>query len=235
MTKLHTILVPGWVSSLILAAVLGAPSAHAQTATSPPAPATSAAPPGAAPPIEVNGVKYDTVVEVAGQRLVLNGAGTRYKAIFKVYTAGLYLNAKAATPEAVLANTGPKRMHIQMLRDIDGEELGKLFTKGMEQNATREEFGRAINGVLRMSEIFVQKKKLVTGESFGVDYIPGTGTVIFVNGKVMPGDPIKEAEFFNTLLKIWLGKSPADSGLKTDLLGGRAATPSTRNAVGSGR
>ncbi len=227
--------VPGarLASSLILAAVLGAPAAHAQTATPATAPSATAA--NAPPAMEVNGVKYEGTSEVAGQKLVLNGAGTRYKAIFKVYTAGLYLTAKATTPEAVLANTGPKRMHIQMLRDIDGEELGKLFTKGMEQNATREEFGRAINGVLRMSEIFVQKKKLVTGESFGVDYIPGTGTVIFVNGKVMPGDPIKEAEFFNTLLKIWLGKSPADSGLKTDLLGGRAATTSTRNAVGSGR
>ncbi|WP_420541800.1 chalcone isomerase family protein [Roseateles chitosanitabidus] len=173
-----------------------------------------------AAPVELAGVKYPATVEVAGQKLGLNGAGIRYKAIFKVYTAGLYMNAKATTPEAILANTGPKRMHIQMLRDIDGEELGKLFTKGMEQNTTRDEFGRSINGVLRMSEIFVQKKKLKSGESFGVDYIPGTGTVIFVNGAVVPGEPIKEPEFFNALLKIWIGKSPADNSLKTALMGG---------------
>ena len=180
-------------------------------------PATAEAP---AAPVELAGVKYPANVEVAGQKLVLNGAGIRYKAIFKVYTAGLYLNAKATTPDAILANTGPKRMHIQMLRDIDGEELGKLFTKGMEQNTSREEFGRSINGVLRMSEIFVQKKKLKSGESFGVDFIPGTGTVIFVNGAVVPGEAIKEPEFFNALLKIWIGKSPADNGLKSALLGG---------------
>lgn len=72
-----------------------------------------------------------------------------------------------------------------------------------------------------MSEIFVQKKKLNTGESFGVDYIPGTGTVVFVNGKPMPGEAIKEPAFFNLLLKIWLGKSPADNSLKTALLGGK--------------
>jgi hypothetical protein len=170
--------------------------------------------------IDVAGVKLDEAVDLHGSKLQLNGAGVRYKAIFKVYTAGLYMNAKATTPEAVLANTGPKRMHIQMLRDIDGEELGKLFTKGMEQNTSREEFGRSINGVLRMSEIFVQKKKLKSGESFGVDFIPGTGTVIFVNGAVVPGEAIKEPEFFNALLKIWIGKSPADNGLKSALLGG---------------
>lgn len=185
------------------------------------APAAPAAPAPVPHPIEVAGVKYDGQAEVAGQKLVLNGAGIRYKAIFKVYTAGLYLTARANTPDGVLANAGPKRLYIQMLRDIDGEELGKLFTKGMEQNATPAEFASAINGVLRMSEIFVQKKKLNTGESFGVDFIPGTGTVVFVNGKPMPGEPIKEAAFFNLLLKIWLGKSPADNGLKTALLGGK--------------
>lgn len=215
-------------AGVLAAAMLTSIAASAQSSP-------AAAPAAAAAPIEVAGVKYDGNVEVAGQKLQLNGAGIRYKAIFKVYTAGLYMNAKATTPEAVLANTGPKRIHIQMLRDIDGEELGKLFTKGMEQNATREEFGRSITGVLRMSEIFVQKKKLKTGESFGVDYIPGTGTVVFVNGQLIPGDPIKGEDFFNVLLKIWLGKSPADSDLKVALLGGAKAVASNRNAAGSGR
>ncbi len=218
----------------LAAAMLAPVGASAQST---PPTASSAAPAPAAPaPVELAGVKYDGTAEVAGQKLQLNGAGIRYKAIFKVYTAGLYLNAKATTPEAVLANNGPKRIHIQMLRDIDGEELGKLFTKGMEQNATREEFGRSISGVLRMSEIFVQKKKLKTGESFGVDYIPGTGTVVFVNGQLIPGEPIKGEDFFHMLLKIWLGKSPADSDLKVALLGGaKPAATSSRNAAGSNR
>lgn len=169
--------------------------------------------------VDVAGVKYDPSAEAGGQKLQLNGAGIRYKAVFKVYTAGLYLNAKAGTPEAVLANTGPKRLHIQMLRDIDGNELGKLFTKGMEENATREEFARAINGVLRIADIFAKKKKLASGESFSVEWLPGTGTVIYVNGAKVEGDAIKEAEFYNVLLKIWLGKSPADHQLKDALLG----------------
>ncbi|QPF72123.1 hypothetical protein G8A07_03710 [Roseateles sp. DAIF2] len=175
--------------------------------------------PALAQPVDVAGVKYEPTADVAGQKLQLNGAGIRYKAIFKVYTAGLYLNAKAGTPEAVLANTGPKRLHIQMLRDIDGNELGKLFTKGMEENATREEFARAITGVLRIAEIFAAKKKLSTGEHFSVEWIPGTGTVVYVNGARVAGEPIKEAEFFSVLLKIWLGKAPADALLKDALLG----------------
>lgn len=168
--------------------------------------------------VEVAGVKYETTAEVGGAKLQLNGAGIRYKAFFKVYTAGLYLAAKASSPEAVLGAAGAKRLHIQMLREIDGNELGKLFTKGMEDNSTREEFSKAINGVLRVAEIFSSKKRMSTGENFSIDWIPGAGTVVSVNGK-QHGEPIKEPEFYNVLLKIWLGKSPADEQLKDALLG----------------
>jgi len=172
---------------------------------------------------EVAGVKYDASLQLGGAKLQLNGAGIRYKAVFKVYTAGLYLNAKAATPEAVLANNGPRRMHIVMLRDIDANELGKLFIKGIEQNTSREEFGKAIPGTLRMGEIFAAKKKLVAGEFFSIDWLPAVGTAILVDGKPV-GEPIKEPEFFNALMKIWLGNSPADYQLKEALLGKERVT-----------
>lgn len=169
--------------------------------------------------VEVANVKYEPSADLAGQKLVLNGAGIRYKFVVKVYTAGLYLTHKANTTQEVLATPGPKRIHIQMLRDIDGNELGKLFTKGMEANAPREEFVKCINGVLKLSEVFASRKQLNTGDSFSVDYVPGVGSVLLLNGKSVMTDPIKEPEFFSALLRIWLGDKPADDGLKDALLG----------------
>lgn len=173
---------------------------------------------GTAQTTDVSGVKFPNTVQVGASRLLMNGAGVRYKLVFKVYAAALYLGDKASTPEAVLAAPGPRRLQIVMLRDIDGNELGKLFTKGMEQNAPREEFSRSISGILRMSEIFSTRKKLLAGESFAVEWLPGTGTVISVNGKP-EGAPVKEPEFYSALMKIWLGPVPADPQLKDALLG----------------
>jgi len=167
---------------------------------------------------DVAGVRYPAALALAGSTLQLNGAGIRYKAIFKVYTAGLYLGEKAATPEAVLAATGPKRLQVVMLREIDANELGKLFTRGMQDNSPREEFIKSIPGTVRMGEIFAAKKRLLPGESFSVDWLPDSGTLVRVNGKPM-GEPIREPEFFNGLMRIWLGKSPADHLLKDALLG----------------
>ena len=167
---------------------------------------------------DIAGIKFANTVQVGNASLRLNGAGVRYKVVFQVYAAALYLGEKVATPEAVLAAPGPRRLQIVMLRDIDGNELGKLFTKGMEQNAPREEFSKSIVGIMRMSDIFSNRKKLLAGESFAVEWLPGTGTVISVNGKP-EGVPVKEPEFYSALMKIWIGNSPADAQLKDALLG----------------
>ena len=180
---------------------------------------------GIAQTTEVAGVKFPNSVQVGTAKLQINGAGVRYKLVFKVYAAALYLGEKATTPEAVLAAPGPRRLQIVMLREIDGNELGKLFTKGMEQNAPREEFSKSITGILRMSDIFSNRKKLLAGDSFAVEWLPGTGTVISVNGKP-EGLPIKEPEFYSALMKIWLGTVPADPQLKEALLGKVPAAPS---------
>lgn len=88
----------------------------------------------------------------------------------------------------------------------------------MEQNAPRELLVKSIPGILRMSSIFSSHTRLLPGDSFGVDWVPGTGTLIIVNGK-QEGEPIKEPEFYVTLMNNWLGKSPVDAQLKQALLG----------------
>ena len=171
--------------------------------------------------VTVADVKYEPTQALGDSTVQLNGAGVRYKAVFKVYTAGLYLEKKASTPQEVASQRGPKRLSITMLREIDSTELGKLFSRGMEDNMDRAAFSRIVPGVLRMSQIFSDHKKLQAGDQFMIDWIPGTGTVITVKGKVQ-GEPFKEPEFFNALLGIWLGNLPADFKLKDALLGNPA-------------
>ena len=200
--KTHTQLLPSrFAATMALAWGLGLAQGPANAAT-----------------VDVAGVKLEDRITVNNTPLQLNGAGVRYKAVFKVYTAGLYLSAKADTPEAVLTAPGLKRMTITMLRDIDSTELGKLFSRGMEDNMERSAFSKLIPGVLRMSQVFSNHKVLKTGETFLIDWVPGTGTVLTIKGQV-EGEPFKEPEFFNALMRIWLGPKPADWLLKDALLG----------------
>ena len=168
--------------------------------------------------LDIHGVKLEDKTQLSGSTLELNGAGTRYKAIFKVYVAGLYLGKPAATLDEVINQPGPKRMTITMLRTIDSKELGKLLTRGMEDNVDKASMSKLIPGLLRMGEIFAAQKPLVEGDNFLIDWVPGTGSVITVKGQIQ-GEPFKEPEFFKALMSIWLGHTPADFKLKEALLG----------------
>ena len=166
----------------------------------------------------VAGVKYEPSISLGGKTLQLNGAGVRIRAIFRVYAAGLYTVNKATKNEDVLRADQPTRMHLVALRDVSGDDFGKLFTRAMEANASREEFSKSINSVIRMGQIFADARQFAKGDIIILDFLPGSGTVVTHKGKQL-GDAFKEPEFHSLLMKIWFGPKPVDEALRGALLG----------------
>ena len=168
--------------------------------------------------IDIAGVKVEDHATVGGTKLQLNGAGIRFKGPFKVYVAELFTTKKVTSWEELLAAPGPKRLTLVMTREVEAGPFGKLLTRGMEDNNPKSEMSKLVPGLIRMSEIFTTQKVLVPGAVIHTDWIPGTGMVVTVNGKVQ-GEPFKEPEFFKALMGIWLGAQPAYWKLKDNLLG----------------
>ena len=158
---------------------------------------------------------------VQGTPLVLQGAGTRYRAIFKVYDMALYLPRKVLTAEEVLATTGPMRLQFVAQRDIPGTDLGLSFIKGLSSNATPDQVRRHTPASNRLVEIFSGRAKLASGDTFAMEFVPGKGTTFFIQGQPQ-GAPVGDAEYFGMILRIWLGQSPADPMLKEALVGAGA-------------
>jgi Chalcone isomerase-like len=173
--------------------------------------------------VEVNGVKLEDSVKVGGKDLVLNGAGARIKAVFKVYALGLYLQDKKTTVADVLAQPGPKRFKIVMLRELSGEEFGQAFLTGINKNLEKDEKTKFVNQLLKLGETFEGAPGLKKGDVIVGDWVPGTGTTFTLNGKPMVDTPLPDGQFYNALLRIWLGDKPADPILKPLLLGEKPA------------
>lgn len=167
---------------------------------------------------ELHGVKIEDTITVAGTKLQLNGAGTRYKGPFKVYVGDLYTTKKVGSLEELIAAPGPKRLTMVFLREIEAGPFGKLLTRGVEDNVPRNEMSKLVPGLIRMGDIFTVNKVLVPGDIITLDWIPGTGMVITAKGKVQ-GEPFKEPEFFKAIMAIWFGPVPADFKLKDAMLG----------------
>lgn len=162
--------------------------------------------------------KFEPIVQVQGAGLQLNGAGTRYKTIFKVYDMALYTAKPVHTADALVALEGPKRLQFVALRELPGTDLGRLFIKGLSENSPKEAVQKHTLSSTRLIEIFSGKSKLMPGETFAMEFVPGKGTQFYIQGQAQ-GAPVGDAEFFGMVLKIWVGSSPADSGLKDSLLG----------------
>ena len=165
---------------------------------------------------EVGGVKLDERTMLGGQDVVLNGAGVRTRAIFKVYVGSLYLPEKAANVEAVLARA-PRRVQLNLLRNLSADQLVDALVDGLKEN----------NSAAELDAVKPQVDELVRiMKSFGEAKEGSVVTLVFVVGVLcfaldgasrgsVPGEPFNRA-----LLRIWLGEHPVQADLKKAMLGG---------------
>ena len=166
--------------------------------------------------IEVAGVKVDDKASVGGQELVLNGAGVRTRAIFKVYVGSLYVPVKAADLNAVLAK-GPRRIQMNVLRNLTSDQLVDALVDGLKENNSADELnavktqqGELVATMKSLGD--VKEKDVVT-----LDFVDGA-TKIGLNGAAK-GSIAGEA-FNRALTKVWLGDHPVQPDLKKAMLGG---------------
>jgi len=165
---------------------------------------------------EVGGVKLDDKASVGGQELVLNGAGVRTKVFIKVYVASLYLPAKTTTPAAVLEK-GPRRIQMNLLRDLTPDQLVDALVDGLKDNNTPAELAAVKAQTDQMVSIMKGFGPVKEKDVVALDFVDG-GTRISLNGAAkgtIPGDAFNKA-----LTKVWLGDNPVQSDLKKAMLGG---------------
>ena len=174
--------------------------------------------PRAASALELHGVDVPASVQLGGRALPLNGAGTRYFLIFKVYVAELYLPQRTRFAADAVGMSWPKLMRLVMLRDVSGKELGDKLTEDIQNNIDPADFAGMITGLARMGGLFAERHELHAGDVVELADVPGHGMTISING-TSAGAPYTEPGFFNNMLRIWLGPRPAERRLKRALLG----------------
>ncbi len=167
---------------------------------------------------EVAGVMLADKVSIGGQALVLNGTGVFSKFFFKIYVGSLYLPQKAGDVAGVLAN-GPRRIQMNLLRDLSAGQLVGALVGGLEANNSPAEMAVVkapaddlVRIMMRFRDVDMKQADVLT-----MDFVDG-GTKVALNGEaiiVIPGEAFNHA-----LTRIWLGDKPAHRGLKKALLGG---------------
>ena len=164
--------------------------------------------------VEQNGALFATESSADGESLVLTGTGVaRYRVIFTVYAAGLYLPEQ--TPEnAILAPDTPRRLEIEYFHTIAASDIIKAANTKLETQLSAAELERLRPAIARFHALY---QGVEAGDRYHMDYQPGRGTELRFNGK--PVGRVGGGDFARAYFGIWLDKDdPLSPSLRDDLL-----------------
>ena len=167
---------------------------------------------------EVNGaILPDRVQPRGGPELVLNGAGVRVIALFKIYVAALYLPTTSSDGEAILRGHLPSQLNFHLLRGLTIDEIKSAITGTLRDTLTPEQLLPLESRMQQLDGIFATLNGLKKGSTFVIGYQADVGTTIQINGENK--GRIAGADFNEAVLRIWIGDRPRDQNLRKALLG----------------
>lgn len=168
--------------------------------------------------VSVEGVPFDEAARVAGHELLLNGTGLRSVFVIKGYVAGLYLPERAKNAAVILGMKGPKRLQIHPLREVGADTFIRALNDGIHRNQTEIQVQKLADRLTQLEDAMRQIGATKRGDTINFDYAPEAGTTISINGvartRAIPGE-----DFYQAVLRIFIGDYPVDRELKSGLLG----------------
>jgi len=173
---------------------------------------------GYAGTVDIGGIKFEDNLTIYNNTLLLNGAGIVSNGKTPQYSAQIYAKQKFTTLDALSATPGPKRLVLTAIREVDTGPILKLLSRSVDATASKGDMAKLIPGMMNIGNVFKANRVLKPGEVMTMDWIPITGLVIYIGGK-MQGDPMREPELFRAAMGVWMGETPADAKLKDALLG----------------
>ncbi len=159
----------------------------------------------------------------AGQELPalqLNGAATRYFfGMVPVYIGALYLEQPANNSQQIITQDSAKRMQFVMRRDVRARKIAEALSDALSTNLDETELLQLQPQIDQLMALY-GNVTLHTGDVSSLDYLPGQGTRLIMDGKEKGRVPGKT--LYDALLKVWIGHSPVSREFKAAILGGAA-------------
>lgn len=133
--------------------------------------------------------------------------------VFKVYDAAYFVQKGTSAEASVLADVG-KRLELTYLRDIPREQFIKAADDLMAGYLTEAARAPLADRLDEINRAYQDVKK---GDTYTLEYTPGKGTVLSLNGKVqvvIPG-----ADFGREYFRIWTDPACAYEAFRNGIMG----------------
>lgn len=167
---------------------------------------------------ELVGVDLEEVITISpgGEELRLRGASVKTSARQAIYIGGLYLQDDSSSAKEILASDGEKRFFLYSQDSgMKPDALIRALNLGITVNHTEDELIKLEPMIKQFNQIWNTEVK--QGDKVWVDYLPGKGTAVSVNG--VEKGLIQGKAFYSAFLKAWIGDKPVNQSMKKQLLG----------------
>lgn len=153
-------------------------------------------------------------IEQQGRRLTLNASGTGVKAlVVQVYLVALYGSHKVGQHQALLQDNGARRLTLKMLRDVSESDFKSGLQDTLEATPALTRFSQQVRAIVE--SLPLDQGRLKHGDTLTIDWHPEQGLRITFNQRPCFG-PIRQADLFQALLRLWLDEDPRRSVLQLE-------------------
>lgn len=165
---------------------------------------------------ELAGIAMPDIRDVAGRELMLNGIALRTYSLFNIpiYVAGLYLEQRSDSAEAILRSPEVKLLEIHFLRAIGQNRAQQAWRRGFANNCESP-----CRLAAQDTAQFIARVPAIHGGDTSMFLFTRDGLTVTFNGRFL--GTTANRYFARQVLRNFLGPAPPTPQVKHELLGGR--------------
>ncbi|WP_428818986.1 TonB family protein [Microbulbifer sp. MCCC 1A16149] len=148
---------------------------------------------------------------------LLNGLALEQQFNKDRYIAAVYSERLSGDANALLDNNMPRSLQVRVIADrLSARRFRNQWMEGIAINNSGNVLTGQAENMVTFANLF--KGRLIAGDQLRIDYAADTGTTSVSLNDIMLG-MIEDREFFNTLLRAWIGPVPPSTDFRDDLMG----------------
>lgn len=145
---------------------------------------------------------------------LLNGVATHSELGKEQFIAGLFTSTLSTSSNSILSTQEKKRLQVRVLAPhLSSRRFRRMWIEGMAINSSPAELEKYARDMANFSNMM--KIKMIAGDIFTIDRAEDS-VQISING-ILLGE-VDDPQFFDLILRTWIGPVPLSSEFRNDLL-----------------
>ena len=147
---------------------------------------------------------------------LLNGLALEQQFNKDRYIAAVYSERLSSDANQLLDNSVPRSLQVRIIADrLSARRFRNQWMEGIAINNAGGTLSGQAENMVTFANLF--RGYLVAGDHLSIDFAPNTGRTSVSLNDILLGE-IEDTEFFNTLLRAWIGSVPPSTDFRDNLM-----------------